>query len=70
MPLSMANLLLPKVINVFAVSNPAKGEIIAHVADFGAEGIQTAIEAAEAARHAWAARTAKKEPVFCAAGTS
>ena len=44
----------------FAVSNPAKGEIIAHVADFGAEGIQAAIEAAEAARHAWAARTAKE----------
>ncbi|MGB1625713.1 MAG: aldehyde dehydrogenase family protein, partial [Candidatus Puniceispirillaceae bacterium] len=44
----------------FAVTNPANGEIIAHVADFGAEGIQAAIEAAEAARHAWAARTAKE----------
>ena len=44
----------------FAVTNPASGEIIAHVADFGAEGIQAAIEAAEAARHAWAARTAKE----------
>ena len=44
----------------FAVNNPANGEIIAHVADFGAEGIQAAIEAAEAARHAWAARTAKE----------
>jgi len=44
----------------FAVTNPANGKIIAHVADFGAEGIQAAIEAAEAARHAWAARTAKE----------
>ena len=43
----------------FAVTNPANGEVIAHVADFGAEGIQAAIDAAEAARHAWAARTAK-----------
>ena len=44
----------------FAVTNPANGKIIAHVADFDAEGIQAAIEAAEAARHAWAARTAKE----------
>ena len=44
----------------FAVTNPANGEIIAHVTDFGAEGMQAAIESAEAARHAWATRTAKE----------
>ena len=43
----------------FSVTNPANGDVIAEVADFGADGIAAAIEAAEAARHAWAARTAK-----------
>ena len=43
----------------FSVTNPAKGEVIAEVADFGADGIAAAIDAADAARHAWAARTAK-----------
>ncbi len=43
----------------FSVTNPANGAVIAEVADFGADGIAAAIDAAEAARHAWAARTAK-----------
>ena len=43
----------------FVVTNPANGQNIAKVADFGADGIATAIDAAEAAGPAWAARTAK-----------
>ena len=43
----------------FVVTNPANGQNIAEVADFGADGIATAIDAAEAAGPAWAARTAK-----------
>ena len=41
------------------VTNPANGQNIAEVADFGADGIAAAIDAAEAAGPAWAARTAK-----------
>ncbi len=43
----------------FAVRNPATGELVAEVADVGLEGARAAIDAAEAARGAWAARTAK-----------
>ena len=43
----------------FVVTNPANGQNIAEVADFGADGIAAAIDAAEAAGPAWAARTAK-----------
>jgi len=43
----------------FVVTNPANGQSIAEVADFGAEGIAAAIDAAEAAGPDWAARTAK-----------
>ena len=43
----------------FVVTNPATGQNIAEVADFGADGIAAAIDAAEAAGPAWAARTAK-----------
>ena len=41
------------------VTNPATGEVIGTVPNMGAEETQEALEAAEAARHAWAARTAK-----------
>ncbi len=43
----------------FSVTNPATGDVIAEVADFGSDGISVAIDAAEVARHEWAARTAK-----------
>ena len=43
----------------FVVTNPANGQNIAEVADFGSDGISAAIDAAEAAGPAWAARTAK-----------
>ena len=42
----------------FAVTNPATGDIIAEVADCGADDILRAIAAAEMARHSWAATTA------------
>jgi succinate-semialdehyde dehydrogenase/glutarate-semialdehyde dehydrogenase len=42
-----------------AVRNPATGDLIGHVPDLGAEETREAIDAAEDARHAWAARTAK-----------
>ena len=44
----------------FAVKNPSTGDIVAEVADFRAEGITAAIDAAEAARKGWAATTAKE----------
>jgi succinate-semialdehyde dehydrogenase/glutarate-semialdehyde dehydrogenase len=43
-----------------AVTNPATGEIIGHVPNLGAEATRRAIDAAEAARKGWAARTAKQ----------
>ena len=43
-----------------AVTDPATGELIGYVPNLGAEETNEAIEAAETARHAWAARTAKE----------
>ncbi|MGY6410973.1 MAG: NAD-dependent succinate-semialdehyde dehydrogenase [Alkalilacustris sp.] len=44
----------------FAVTNPARGDVIAEVADLGRAEAARAIAAAEKARHGWAARTAKE----------
>jgi succinate-semialdehyde dehydrogenase / glutarate-semialdehyde dehydrogenase len=44
----------------FPVTNPANGEIIAHVPNLGAAETRRAIDAAEAAFPAWAAKTAKE----------
>ena len=44
----------------FEVRNPARGDVIAHVADLGRAEVARAIAAAEEARHAWAARTGKE----------
>jgi succinate-semialdehyde dehydrogenase/glutarate-semialdehyde dehydrogenase len=44
----------------FAVQNPARGDVIAEVADIGRAQLRPAIAAAEAAQKAWAARTAKE----------
>ena len=43
----------------FDVVNPARGDVIASVADLSRAEITTAIAAAEKARHAWAAQTGK-----------
>jgi succinate-semialdehyde dehydrogenase / glutarate-semialdehyde dehydrogenase len=43
----------------FSVSNPATGELLAHVADLGAADAARAIAAAEAALPAWRGKTAK-----------
>lgn len=43
----------------FDVSNPARGDVIAQVADLSREEIAAAIAVAEKVRHAWAARTGK-----------
>ena len=43
-----------------AVANPATSEIIGYVPNLGADETWEAIEAAEAVRHGWAARTAKE----------
>ena len=43
----------------FAVSNPARGDVIAHVADLSRAEIGESIEIAEKSRHAWAALTGK-----------
>ncbi|MDA9207922.1 NAD-dependent succinate-semialdehyde dehydrogenase [Octadecabacter sp.] len=43
----------------FDVTNPARGDIIAQVADLSRAEIADAIAAADTARHAWAARTGK-----------
>ncbi len=44
----------------FEVLNPARGDVIAHVADVTRAETARAIAAAEAARHPWAARTGKE----------
>ncbi|MCH8466353.1 MAG: NAD-dependent succinate-semialdehyde dehydrogenase [Roseinatronobacter sp.] len=44
----------------FEVRNPARGDVIAHVADMSRAEASRAIAAADAARHAWAARTGKE----------
>ncbi len=44
----------------FAVTNPARGDVIANVADMSREDAHRAIEAADKARHEWAARTGKE----------
>lgn len=43
----------------FAVTNPATGDTIAEVADLGVADVTAAIDAAHAAKAAWAARTGK-----------
>jgi len=44
----------------FAVTNPARGDVIANVADMTREDARRAIEVADKARHEWAARTGKE----------
>ena len=44
----------------FDVINPARGDVIAKVADLSRAEVARAIDAAEEARHAWAARTGKE----------
>ncbi|PWG18650.1 NAD-dependent succinate-semialdehyde dehydrogenase [Salibaculum griseiflavum] len=44
----------------FDVINPARGDVIAQVADLSRADVAKAIEKAEETRHAWAARTAKE----------
>jgi succinate-semialdehyde dehydrogenase/glutarate-semialdehyde dehydrogenase len=44
----------------FEVRNPSDNSLVAAVADFGADGISAAIDAAQAAQPAWAATTAKE----------
>ena len=44
----------------FEVTNPARGDVIARVADMTREDARRAIEAADMARHEWAARTGKE----------
>ena len=44
----------------FDVTNPARGDVIARVADLGRADTARAIEAADTAMKAWAARTAKE----------
>ena len=44
----------------FAVTNPARGDVIANVADMTREDAKRAIEVADKTRHEWAARTGKE----------
>ncbi len=44
----------------FAVTNPARGDVIAHVPDLGRADAARAIAAADVARREWAARTGKE----------
>ncbi|HEY6868148.1 MAG TPA: aldehyde dehydrogenase family protein, partial [Novosphingobium sp.] len=55
-------LLLPGQLDVsgLPVSNPADGSLVATVRAYDGPALTAVIEAAEAARHAWAARTAKQ----------
>ncbi len=47
----------------YDVVNPARGDVIAQVADLSRDEVAGAIAAAEAARHGWAARTAKERAI-------
>ena len=44
----------------FAVTNPARGDVICKLPDLGRDETNRAIAAADAARHEWAARTGKE----------
>ena len=44
----------------FPVTNPARGDVIANVADMSREDARRAIEVADKTRHEWAARTGKE----------
>ncbi|MGR3468040.1 MAG: NAD-dependent succinate-semialdehyde dehydrogenase, partial [Shimia sp.] len=44
----------------FEVTNPARGDVIAHVADLNREDVAKAIEGARVAQKSWAAKTAKE----------
>ena len=44
----------------FAVTNPARGDVICKLPDLGRDETSRAIAAADAARHEWAARTGKE----------
>ncbi|QEM81101.1 NAD-dependent succinate-semialdehyde dehydrogenase [Halomonas binhaiensis] len=44
----------------FAVTNPATGEVLAQVADLGADDVREAVAAAESAWHGWKRKTAKE----------
>nr|WP_300310830.1 NAD-dependent succinate-semialdehyde dehydrogenase [Halomonas sp.] len=44
----------------FAVTNPATGEVLAQVADLGADDVREAVSAAESAWHGWKRKTAKE----------
>jgi succinate-semialdehyde dehydrogenase / glutarate-semialdehyde dehydrogenase len=44
----------------FAVSNPARGDVICEIADVGVAEVRRAIEAARVAQKEWAARTGKE----------
>ncbi|MDX8351576.1 NAD-dependent succinate-semialdehyde dehydrogenase [Cognatiyoonia sp. IB215182] len=48
----------------FEVTNPARGDVIAHVADLGRAETARAVTAAQAAQKAWAVRTAKDRAVI------
>ena len=47
----------------FDVTNPARGDVIARVADLGRTETARAIEAARIAQKEWAARTAKERAI-------
>ncbi len=48
----------------FDVTNPANGDVLAHLPDFGVADTQAAIDAAEAAQKPWAALTGKERSVY------
>ncbi|MEL0293573.1 MAG: aldehyde dehydrogenase family protein, partial [Alphaproteobacteria bacterium] len=48
----------------FAVTNPATGDVIAEVADHGADQVTAAIDAAVPAQKAWAKKTAKERAMI------
>ena len=48
----------------FAVHNPATGELVAEVADLGADAVMAAIDAATPAQKAWAKKSAKERAMI------
>jgi succinate-semialdehyde dehydrogenase / glutarate-semialdehyde dehydrogenase len=54
----------------FPVGNPARGDVIAEVADLSRAEVARAIEAADKAQKDWAAPPARTAPASCASGTT
>ena len=57
-------------VGVFDVTNPARGDVIAQVADLSRDQVAAAIDAATRRRKTGRSGRARNAPPFCAAGST